>query len=114
MMRSPLSSRSGHFCSDVRQGYWEIILESKDPVRLKRLRYRSWHRGFKEMDLILGHFADSELQNLNDAELDEYESLIDEPDRELYKWMTGEEVVPSRIDTALFRRIAAFGHLPRP
>ncbi|MFD2441755.1 succinate dehydrogenase assembly factor 2 [Paracoccus kondratievae] len=53
-------------------------------TRLKRLRMRSWRRGTKEMDLILGPFSDSELEGMNDPELDLYETLLDENDQDLY------------------------------
>lgn len=61
--------------------------------RLKRLHMRSWRRGMKEMDLILGHFADAGLDRLSDAELDLYERMLGENDQDLYLWVT------SRIGT---------------
>ncbi|KGJ04014.1 antitoxin CptB [Paracoccus halophilus] len=57
-------------------------------TRLKRLRMRSWRRGTKEMDLILGPFSDSELERLTPAELDLYEALLTENDQDLYPWIT--------------------------
>lgn len=57
-------------------------------IRLKRLRMRSWRRGTREMDLILGPFADTELATLDDAALRAYEQLIDENDQDLYPWIT--------------------------
>ncbi|MDO5605898.1 MAG: succinate dehydrogenase assembly factor 2 [Paracoccus sp. (in: a-proteobacteria)] len=56
--------------------------------RLRRLRMRSWRRGMKEMDLILGPFADSDLAGLNPAMLDAYEALLAENDQDLYLWIT--------------------------
>ncbi|WP_246588143.1 succinate dehydrogenase assembly factor 2 [Paracoccus bogoriensis] len=56
--------------------------------RLKRLHMRSWRRGTKEMDLILGHFADDRLARLEAAELDLYERLLSENDQDLYSWIT--------------------------
>ncbi len=57
-------------------------------ARLKRLRMRSWRRGTKEMDLILGPFSDSDLAGLSPAELDLYEALLEENDQDLYPWIT--------------------------
>lgn len=57
-------------------------------ARLKRLRMRSWRRGTREMDLILGPFADAELDRLDDAALAAYERLIEENDQDLYPWVT--------------------------
>ena len=57
-------------------------------ARLKRLRMRSWRRGTKEMDLILGPFSDSELTRLSPEDLDVYEVLLEENDQDLYPWIT--------------------------
>ncbi len=62
---------------------------SERDIRLRKLKFRSWHRGIKEMDLILGHFADSSLESLSDSELDMYEELIGVEDTALYNWLTG-------------------------
>lgn len=67
-----------------------------EEMRLKRLRMRSWRRGMKEMDLILGPFADTVLAALSDAELDNYENLLAENDQDLYLWVTGARDAPDR------------------
>jgi antitoxin CptB len=59
-------------------------------VRVKRMTYRSWHRGCKETDIILGFFADNQLPHVSDAELDIYEAFLDEEDADIWKWLTGE------------------------
>ena len=63
--------------------------------RLKRLRMRSWRRGIKEMDIILGGFADAKLDNLNEAELDAFEVMLSENDQDLYKWVSGAAPMPA-------------------
>ena len=63
-------------------------------TRIKRLRMRSWRRGIKEMDLILGGFADAELAGLDGATLDAYERLLEENDWDLYYWVTGAREAP--------------------
>ena len=73
--------------------------------RRKKLRLRSWRRGMKEMDLIMGTFADENIADLTEAELDEFEALGNEPDQQVYAWITGAEQVPKKYDTALFARI---------
>lgn len=80
-------------------------------TRLRRLKFRSWHRGIKEMDLILGHFADEILPTLTPGEIDQYEALIEIEDTSLYNWVTGREETPAEHDTALFARIRTFNHL---
>jgi antitoxin CptB len=58
-------------------------------IRLKRLRLRSWRRGTREMDLILGPYADDALGELDDRGLDAYEALLEQPDPDLYTWVCG-------------------------
>jgi antitoxin CptB len=77
-------------------------------LRRRKLLFRSWHRGTKEMDLVMGRFVDAVLMDLDDAELSELEGWIDLPDPQLYAWVIGEEDIPSEFDTALFRRWIAF------
>ncbi|MEL6677114.1 MAG: succinate dehydrogenase assembly factor 2 [Pseudomonadota bacterium] len=74
--------------------------------RLKRLRIRAWRRGTKEMDLILGGFADAHLAALSDGELDALEALMAENDQELYTWMSGQ-IAPPEEHRAMVERIMA-------
>ena len=78
-----------------------------DPRR-RRILFRAWHRGIREMDLILGQFADAAIDGLSEPELDAFEQLIEVPDRDLFGWISGTAAVPSNYDTAVFRRIRAF------
>jgi len=78
-----------------------------DPRR-RRILFRAWHRGIREMDLIFGQFADTELRALPELELDEFERILGEDDNDLFKWICGEQVLPERLKTPLFARIAAF------
>src|SRR5215216_352783 len=57
--------------------------------RRKRLLFRCWHRGTREMDLILGRFADAEIENLSDDELAQFEFLMVVPDPDLYAALIG-------------------------
>ncbi|AUH34327.1 succinate dehydrogenase assembly factor 2 [Paracoccus tegillarcae] len=59
-----------------------------DDNRLRRLRMRSWRRGMKEMDLILGPFADGPLAALQGDMIAQYEALMGENDQDLYRWIT--------------------------
>ncbi len=80
--------------------------------RRRRLLFRSWHRGTREADLIMGRFADVNIGALNDAELDQYEHLLNALETELLAWLTGGSTVPPQHDTAMFRRVRDF-HLQR-
>jgi antitoxin CptB len=77
-----------------------------DPRRAKAL-FRSWHRGMREVDLILGGFADAEIASLTDAELDQYEELLGVPDGDLLRWVTGECPVPETYRNPVMMRILA-------
>jgi antitoxin CptB len=77
-------------------------------LRRRKLLFRSWHRGTKEMDLVMGRFMDSVLAGLDETELAEVEAWIELPDPQLYAWLIGHEAVPPQYDTALFRRWVAF------
>jgi antitoxin CptB len=78
-----------------------------DPRR-KRLLFRSWHRGIREMDLLLGRFAEARIEALSEAELDLFEALIALDDHDLYGWLTGREPVPPQHDHAMFQAVKAF------
>lgn len=77
-------------------------------VRRKQILYRAWHRGMREMDLIMGQFADAEIGTLSDEDVAEFERLIEVTDRDLLGWITGELETPSNYDTPLFRRLKSF------
>jgi antitoxin CptB len=76
--------------------------------RRRRLLFRAWHRGMREVDLITGRFADAHIGNLTEAEVGEFERLMDVPEPELLAWVMGAQDTPARFDTALFRKMRAF------
>ncbi|MDB5605075.1 MAG: hypothetical protein JWP25_1975 [Bradyrhizobium sp.] len=76
--------------------------------RRKRLLFRCWHRGTREMDLILGRFADSEIGNLAEDELAQLEHLIEVPDPDLYAALTGKVALAPEYPNGLFERIKSF------
>jgi antitoxin CptB len=73
--------------------------------RRRRLLFRCRHRGIREMDLVLGRFADAHLAALSEAELDELERWLEIPDQQIFAWINGTEPAPADVDTALFRRL---------
>ena len=64
----------------------------------------------REMDLVLGPFADAALGRMSDVELDEYEGWLTLPDQQLFAWVNGAEPAPAELDTPLFRRLRDFHH----
>jgi antitoxin CptB len=75
--------------------------------RRKRLLFRCWHRGTREMDLILGRFADAEIAGLSNSDMAELERLIDVPDPDLYAALIGDKPLDPEYASALFDRIKA-------
>jgi antitoxin CptB len=70
--------------------------------RRKRLLFRAQRRGFKEVDLIFGTYAEGALGDLDDAGLDQFEALLKAPDQEVYAWLRGAEPVPAEYDNPVF------------
>ena len=76
--------------------------------RRRRLLFRAWHRGMREVDLITGRFADAHIGTLSEAEVGEFERLMDVPEPELLAWVMGSKATPAAYDTDLFRRMRDF------
>lgn len=81
-------------------------------IRCKKLRFRAWHRGMKEMDIILGNFADKHLNGYDEADLDRFEALLNLPDQPFYAMLMGDESVPAEIDSPVLRQLIDFSKDP--
>lgn len=77
-------------------------------ARLRRLKFRAWHRGFREADLILGPFADTLGPSLTSEQLDVLETLLEQSDREIYAWIVGQEPTPPAFETEVLAMIRQF------
>lgn len=82
--------------------------EETAQTRIKRIRYRSWHRGCKETDIILGNFCDHYIESLNEQELDNFEALLDEDDAEIWSWLTHKTLSPKSEYEPLLERLRHF------
>jgi antitoxin CptB len=80
-------------------------------IRRKRLLFRSWHRGTREADLILGRFADEHLAGFDEAQLDRYEALLDCADPDIFDWVSGRAVLPPEYGDDVTRLLLAFSNL---
>jgi len=76
--------------------------------RRRKLKFRAWRRGFREMDLLMGSFADAHLFGLSDDDLSEFERLLSTPDWEVYAWLIGQKPIPSNYESALLSRMMEF------
>ncbi len=81
-------------------------------IRRKRLRFRAWHRGTREMDLLVGGFADAHLARFESVQLDRFEGLLLESDPDLYAWMTGRADPPADLDHDVMRLMRAHPFKP--
>ncbi len=77
-------------------------------MRRRRLKFRCWHRGMKETDLLLGRFADAHVDGLDAAGVAAFEALLETPDQVILAWIVGDEAVPTEARTPLLDRLLAF------
>lgn len=97
--RSPVFTRNGTLA----------VNDSKlREARLKKLSFRAWRRGFKEADIILGHFADERLEQMSEAQLDSFEILLEVPDQDLYGWIIERESPPPEHNTEIMKQLNQF------
>ncbi len=82
-------------------------------TRRRRASYRAAHRGTKEMDWLVGRYADAMLPALVDPALAHFEAFLSEPDPALQKWLLGGEAMPGSPFGALVQDIRAFHGLPK-
>lgn len=82
-------------------------------ARRRMLRFRAWRRGFREMDLLMGSFADREIAAMSETELDEFERLLAVPDWEVYAWLTGTKPVPDNHAGPVLDRLVTLRYQPR-
>ncbi len=86
----------------------EREMEDSQTIRLKMLLFRSRHRGCKETDIILGRFAEAQLKNLDQGQLDRFELLLDADDADLFAWVAGNRTPPPPFDTDVLVLIKNF------
>ncbi len=81
-------------------------------TRLKRLRYRAWHRGTKEADLLIGGFFDAHAATWNDAEIEQFEALLEEQDVDIMAWAMGTQAVPEHWAGTLMAALKQLNYVP--
>ena len=81
-------------------------------TRLKRLRFRAWHRGTKEADLLIGGFFDAHSAGWSDEEVAWFEMLLEEQDVDIMGWAIGSIEVPARWDGPMMTQMKTVGYVP--
>ncbi|KEC55117.1 succinate dehydrogenase assembly factor 2 [Bartonella koehlerae] len=85
-----------------------VVDENQLDVRHRRLIFRAWHRGIREMDLIFGRYVDAHIAGMSDKKISELEYIMSFNDRDLLTWITGEVSPPPEVDSPLFRDIVNY------
>jgi antitoxin CptB len=83
-----------------------------DPdARLKRLRFRAWHRGTKEADLLIGGFFDAHAAGWDEAEMAWFERLLEEQDVDIMAWAIGSAPPPAAFEGEMMRRLRQIDYI---
>ena len=73
--------------------------------RKRRLVFRAWHRGIKELDLIFGNFIEANLDSLSAEDCVWFETLFEEQDHAILNWVTKGEDVPEKFQGPMMQRL---------
>lgn len=82
--------------------------EDNISIKRKQLVFRSWHRGTREIDLLLGRFADAHVSAFDGGKLVLYERFLNNSDPDIFNWLTRQEPVPPAEDNAVVRLLLDF------
>jgi antitoxin CptB len=82
--------------------------------RLKRLRFRAWHRGTKEADIMIGGFFDAHHLTWSEAEMDWFERLLEEQDVDIMAWALGTQDVPEAYAGAMMTELKTVNYIKHP
>ena len=77
-------------------------------ARRKKMLFRSSHRGMQETDILLGAFARRHLESLSEAQLQRFETLLEETDNDLFDWITGKKEVPAAFEHDVIKLLQDF------
>jgi antitoxin CptB len=106
-VRQPARRGDCPFCKGFSMTGTSVSSADLEPRR-RRILFRAWHRGTREMDLLMGRFTDAEIAGMSEDDLTVFEALIEVPDRDLFSWITGTAETPDNYDTGVFKRLKAF------
>ena len=83
-------------------------------ARLRRLRFRAWHRGTKEADLLIGGFLDRHAETWSDGDIAWFETLLEEQDVDIMAWAIGTAAVPDRYCGDMMNRLRQLDYIKHP
>lgn len=82
--------------------------------RLKRLRFRAWHRGTREADYMIGGYFDRHHAGWSEVEIDWFEALLAEEDVDIMAWAIGTQPVPARYQGAMMQALQQIDYVNIP
>ena len=83
------------------------LMDELEKMR-RKLKFRAWHRGTREADLIMGQFADANLDTMGQDDLDQFDALLEAQDLDVYNWIIGKEPVPPEFDNDVMKQLLMF------
>ncbi|MCW2350134.1 succinate dehydrogenase assembly factor 2 [Sphingobium sp. B12D2B] len=83
-----------------------------DKTRLRRLKFRAWHRGTKEADLMIGGFFDAHAASFTQAQADLFEALLEEEDVDIMAWAIGTLPCPARYEGPMMEAMRRLDYVP--
>ncbi len=79
----------------------------------KKILWRATHRGMKEMDLMLGEYANKHLATMSDNEIAQFIKILQISDANLHDWITEKTPTPDEFQTQLFAAIKKQSFVPK-
>jgi antitoxin CptB len=96
------------------RGYFSVGVSMDRADRLKRLRFRAWHRGTKEADLLIGGFYDAKHSAWDEPAMDWFEALLEEQDVDIMAWAIGTAPPPERYQGASMQDLQTINYIKHP
>jgi antitoxin CptB len=88
---------------------WSLTLDRE--TRLRRLKFRAWHRGVREADLMIGGFFDAHGESWDEAETAWFEALLEEQDVDIMAWALGTAAPPERFAGAMMAELRKLDYI---
>jgi antitoxin CptB len=88
---------------------WDLLMDRD--ARIKRLRFRAWHRGTKEADLLIGGFFDRHIATASNDDLRWFEQLLEEQDVDIMAWALGTAQPPARFEGQMMIRLRTLDYI---
>ncbi len=75
--------------------------------RQKKLRWHAWHRGMRELDILIGKAVDAHIADMDDEALDLLSAFLEADDADMWHWITEKKPIPPQYDTIIWQWVKA-------